>query len=185
MGLFGNRNLRRFVPDFTKPEDENWLVFVGSGGTSLEWASLKKKYNWKFPESEEEKFMRYQKEVKKVADAYYSRMQIIEGNWSVLYNLGSYDTPLAEKFEKDCITNIADYKEMQRIDKKYGQKTATNIPAFRRLAMLYEKQGRFEDAVDVCKQAYALGMDERSRMARMIKKAGRKLTLEEEKLFEK
>lgn len=185
MGLFNNRKTARFVPDFTEPEDENWLVFIGCGGTSVEWDCLKKKYNWTFPESETEKFMRYQKEVKKASDAYYSRLQIIEGNWSVLYNLGSYDTPLAEKFEKDCLSNIASYKEMLRIDRKYGQKTATNIPAFKRLAMLYEKQGRFEDAVEICKQAYSFGMDERSRMARMIKKAGRKPTQEEQSLFDK
>ena len=182
MGLFGKK---RFIPDFTKSEYENWLDFLDSGGTSVEWASLKKKYNWTFPESEEEKFMRYGKEVKKVSDAYYSKLQIIEGNWSVLYNLGTYNTPIAYKFEQDCLSNIADYKEMLRIDKKYGQKTATNIPAFRRLAMLYEKQGRYEAAIEVCKQAYAVGMDERSRMARMIKKAGRKPTQEEEKIFGK
>ena len=91
----------------------------------------------------------------------------------------------SEFFVKDCLSNIAAYKEMLRIDRKYGQKTATNIPALKRLAMLYEKQGRFEDAVNVCKQAYSLGMDERSRMARMIKKAGRKPTQEEQSLFDK
>jgi hypothetical protein len=49
--------------------------------------------------------------------------------------------------------------------------------------MLYEKQGRFEEAVEVCKHAYSLGMDERNRMARMIKKAGRKPTQAEENIF--
>jgi hypothetical protein len=51
--------------------------------------------------------------------------------------------------------------------------------------MLYEKQGRFEEAVEVCKQAYSIGMDERSRMVRMIKKAGRNPTQDEQRMIDK
>lgn len=183
MGLFGIKKRVKFVPNFKKSDYDNWLNFVAEGGTNKEWEQKKKKNNWIFPESEAEKFMRYQKEVNTVADTYYSQMQKIQEDWSTLYNLGAYTGILADKFEKACLTNIANYKEMRRIDKKYGQKTATNIPAFKRLAMLYEKQERFEDAVEVCKQAYSLGMDERNRMARMIKKAGRKPTPEEQEVF--
>ena len=185
MGLFGNKKPARFTPDFTKPDYDNWLNFIGYGGTQKEWEQLKKKNHWVFPEDETEKFMRYQKEVKKSSSAYYEQMQKIQKDWSVLYNLGSYTTPLAYKFEQDCLSNIENYKEMLRIDRKYGEKTATNIPAFKRLAMLYEKQGRFEDAVRICKQAYSFGMDERGRMAKMIKKACRQPTQEEQSILEK
>ena len=72
---------------------------------------------------------------------------------------------------------------MREIDMKYGESSPTNIPAFKRLAMLYEKQEKFEEAIDICKQACSFGMDERSRMIRMIKKAGRNPTREELKII--
>ena len=185
MGLFSRKKQVNFTPNFKKPEYDNLLDFIDRGGSSKEWERLKKQNQWAFIESETEKFMRYQKEVKKVANAYYTQMKKIQEDWSTLYNFGAYTGFLAERFEKLCLANIANYKEMLIIDQKYGQKTATNIPAFKRLAMLYEKQGRFEEAVEVCKQAYSLGMDERSRMARMIKKAGRKPTQEELSIIDK
>lgn len=183
MGLFSRKKQIKFIPNFKKPDYDNWLDFIDCGGSSKEWERLKKENKWVFPESEAEKFQRYLKEVDAVAGRYFDKMQEIEKDWSVMYNLKTYTGSIADKFEKKCLANIADYREMRRIDSKYGEKTATNIPAFRRLAMLYEKQGRFEDAVEVCKHAYSLGMDERSRMARMIKKAGRKPTQAEERIF--
>lgn len=183
MGLFSRKKQIKFVPNFKKPDYDNLLDFIDCGGSSKEWERLKKENKWVFPESEAEKYARYQKEVKVYADRYYKRMSEIQEAWSTIYNLGAYTGILADKFEKACLANIEDYREMRRIDSKYGEKTATNIPAFRRLAMLYEKQGRFEDAVEVCKHAYSLGMDERSRMARMIKKAGRKPTQAEERIL--
>ena len=183
MGLFGRKKNILFVPNFKKSDYENLMDFFGCGGTYEEWERLKKKNKWSFAESEVERHERYLKEVDAVADRYYTQLQKIQKGWSVLYNLNTYTGPLADKFEKTCLSNIENYKEMLRIDKKYGQKTATNIPAFKRLAMLYEKQGRFEEAVEVCKQAISYGMDERSRMARMIKKADRKPTTEEQSLF--
>lgn len=187
MGLFslltGRSN--KFAPDPNETEYENLLNFVSCGGTTKEWEKLKAKNGWQFRESEVEKFERYLKEVKVYSDRYYKQMQEIQNDWSVMYNTGAYTGILAINFEKKCIANIADYVTMRKIDIKYGQKTATNIPAFKRLAMLYEKQERFNDAVEVCKQAYALGMDERGRMARMIKKAGRTPSMEEEEILNK
>ena len=185
MDLFGRKKHKTFAPNFMKSDYDNWMDFLGIGGTSQEWDLLKKQNKWSFAESDEEKYERYLKEVKCVADKYYNQLPKIQEGWSVLYNLGNYTGSLADKFEKDCLSNIESYKKMVVIDKKHGQKTATNIPAFKRLAMLYEKQGRFEESVEVCKQAIAYGMDERSRMARMIKKAGRKPTSEEQSIFEK
>ena len=44
---------------------------------------------------------------------------------------------------------------------------------FRRLALLYERQGEYEKAIEICKQACLYGIDEHNRLKRMIKKAGR------------
>ena len=183
MGLFGGKK-KEFIPDFTLPEYDNWLNYLDAGGSSREWEKLKKANMWTFPEGEEEKIARYQKEVDPVARKYYDRMTQIQNDWSVIYNLGDYTCALAHKFEEDCFKNIADYKKMSAIDAKYEQKTATNIPALKRLAMLYEKQGKFEEAIEICKQACSFGMDERSRMIRMIQKAGRAPTTEEERILQ-
>ena len=77
------------------------------------------------------------------------------------------------------------YKEMRIIDLKYNEKTPVNVPAFTRLAMLYEKQGEYEKAASICKEACILGIDERSRLVRMLKKSGRTPTAEESALIEK
>ena len=184
MGLFGLFLKKiRFSPNLKKTEYDNWLDFLDCGGTTAEWERLKKANNWSFREGEIEKFIRYENEVNEVANKYFELLGKIESAWSVLYNLKEYSGNLAFQLEQDCLTDIDYYKAMWAIDRKYGHKTATNIPAFRRLAMLYEKQGKFEDAIKVCKEACKLGMDERSRMARMIKKAGRTPTAAELKIL--
>ena len=169
-----------FTPDFSKTEYDNWLEFVSCGGTTEEWEMLKRLNNWNFREDAIAVFTQYQNEVKPVSDKYYALMAKIERNWSVLYNSKNYTGRLAASFEKDCLDDIAFYKKMYEIDLKYGESSPQNVPAFRRLAMLYEKQERFEESVAVCKEALLYGMDERSRMLRMIKKAGRSPSVEEE-----
>lgn len=185
MGLFDLfKKKTTIVIDPNKTEYENWLEFIAIGGTSKEWERLKRVYNMKFAEDDSAKFQRYQKEVKKISSHYYATMEQIETEWSVLYNLKEYTGEKATAYEKACKDNIELYKKMHEIDLKYGEKTATNIPAYKRLAMLYEKQGLYEKAVVVCKEAISFGMDERSRMIRMIKKVGRTATPEELAMLE-
>lgn len=178
-----NSTRTEFVPNFELPEYDNWLNFLNSGGTTKEWESLKAKNNWKFKKSETKIFLQYQNEVKSISDKYYSLMDNIQRDWSVLYNLKDYTGKIAHKIEEECFEDIALYNKMREIDMKYGESSPTNIPAFKRLAMLYEKQEKFEEAIDICKQACSFGMDERSRMIRMIKKAGRNPTGEELKII--
>lgn len=169
-----------FTPDFGKTEYENWLEFLSRGGTTDEWKTLKRLNNWNFREDAISVYTKYQNELKPVSDKYYALMAKIERNWSVLYNSKNYTGRLAVAFEKDCLDDIAYYKKMYEIDSKYDKKSPPNVPAYRRLAMLYEKQERFEEAVTVCKEALLYGIDKRSRMLRMIKKAGRSPSAEEE-----
>lgn len=173
-----------FTPDFQKTEYDNWLSFLDSGRTSKEWESLKSQNHWKFRSDDTEIFLRYQKELKSISDKYYSGMEKLQADWSVMYNLKDYIGKRATKYEFDCKRNIHLYKQMALIEKRNGEEPSKNIPAFKRLAMLYEKQEKFEEAIIVCKEACSYGMDERSRMIRMIKKAGRAPTTEELKLLE-
>ena len=171
----------KFTPDFSKTEHDNWLDFIDKGGTSEEWNSLISANNWHFKENVYEK---YQKEVKEVADNYYYLLPLIQREWSVLYNLKNYSGHQAKEFEKMCLNGIRYYIKMREIDLKYNEKTPLNVPAFTRLAMLYEKQGEYEKAAFICKQACIFGIDERSRLIRMLKKAGRTPTAEETSLTE-
>lgn len=169
-----------FVADTSKSEYDNRIEFLERGGTLEQCDSLKAKNNWTFDISETDSYTNYLSAVRPVSNKYYSQVEKIQSDWSVLYNLKDYTGPLASKFEDDCYDNINSYIEMKTVYEKYKQTIPTNIPAFRRLAMLYEKQERFEEAVDICRKACSFGMDERSRMVRMIKKAGRTPTAEEE-----
>ena len=173
-----------FTPDFNKTDYDNWLDFISKGGTADEWEYLKKTNNWRFKESKADIFIQYENEVKYISNMYFSLLQKIQKDWSVLHNLNQYSGVRASTFEKECLKGIAYYISMREIDQKYGQSTPTNVPAFTRLAMLYEKQEKYEDSVAVCKQAISLGIDERSRMIRMIKKAGRTPTQEEMKILD-
>ena len=184
-GIIKTPKETKFTADLSKTEYDNWLDFVSEGGTTAEWETLKKQNGYKFKQSQVEKFEKYQKEVKKVSDNYYKLLPLIQREWSVLYNQKNYNGNKAKDFEKLCLNGIAYYREMRKIDLKYNEKTALNVPAFTRLAMLYEKQGEYEKAAFICKEACILGIDERSRLVRMLKKAGRTPTAEETTLIEK
>ena len=49
-----------------------------------------------------------------------------------------------ENFVKLCSENIVLYKQMATIENSYGEDSPPNAPAFKRLAMFYEKHGRYE-----------------------------------------
>ena len=181
--LFTEKATDTFKPDFTKSEYDNWLDYVSMGGTDGQWKSLKRENKWSFQKDSTEIFMEYQKEVKPVADKYYTLLEKIEKDWSTLYNLKDYTGTLSQKIEQECLDSIHWFNKMHAIDIKYSETSPKNIPAFKRLAMLYERRSDYERAIDMCKQAISLGMDERSRMLRMIKKTGRTPTADEMELI--
>lgn len=181
--LFTEKATDTFKPDFTKSEYDNWLDYVSMGGTDGQWKSLKRENKWSFQKDSTEIFMEYQKEVKPVADKYYTLLEKIEKDWSTLYNLKDYTGTLSQKIEQECLDSIHWFNKMHAIDIKYSETSPKNIPAFKRLAMLYERRSDYERAIDMCKQAISLGMDERSRMLGMIKKSGRTPTADEMELI--
>ena len=63
-----------------------------------------------------------------------------------------------------------------------------SYPSFKRLAIIYEKQGNFKKAIDICKQAIELGFYKDGtpgqmpgRLARLIKKSNQQKTQIENK----
>ncbi len=178
MGIFSklfNKNEEKlgYKVDLQKTEYENWIEFLENGGTSDEWESLKVKNSWMFKEDKAETYQKYLKEIKYSSDKYYDLLPRIQSNWSKLNQEKDYIGETAKQIEKDCIASIKYYTKMREIDEKYGENSPNNVPAITRLAMLYEKQEKFENAIQVCKNAYILGLDESSRLKRLIKKAKR------------
>lgn len=126
-----------------------------------------------------------------VSKRYYDGLQKIESQWSVLYNLKCFSGPKAEKFISLCEENIQVFFTMKQIEKRYDSEDfPPSVPAFKRLAMIYEKQKNFDAAIKVCIDAIKCsatvdgskgGMQ--GRLARLIKKAGITPTAEMEKFM--
>lgn len=123
---------------------------------------------------------------RQVVTRYYDEMNQIENSWSILYNLKDYSSSRAEKFALDCQNNIETLKLMVKIGKKYGDSIPPSIPAYKRLAMLYEKQELYEKAIAICIEALSINayLDDskggmKGRLARMIRKANRQPTSQE------
>lgn len=174
--LFKAMKQNAFTPDFNKDEYSNWIDFIGNGGTDDEWKSLVKENGWEF---KEDKFVQYQKKIKPINDKYFSQMHEIEQDWSMLFKSKVYVGENADKLEHKCKNNIDLYKKIKKIDSDYGHTSPENVPAFKRLAMLYEKQGQYEMSISVCVDALkqgAWGCGMQNRLARMIKKAKRNPT---------
>ena len=132
----------------------------------------------------------YTLQYQKIENQYYDSITKIDTLWSVLYNLKDFNGEKADKFEQICIDNINVFKKMYY---DYWVPNNTHdlncVPAYKRLAMLYEKQGRYDDAVRVCIDAIDHGAPNEygdggsgklyARLARMAKKAG---LLEDDKI---
>lgn len=126
------------------------------------------------------------KEYNKISKRYYLDMERIEQQWSVMYNLNNFDGERAHEFELLCMKNIDDFFQMTKIGSNYSDyQSPINVPAFKRLAMLYEKQGKYNEAVNVCKDAIKCGAVNdgskggmQGRLARILKKGNIPITEE-------
>ena len=121
------------------------------------------------------------KEIEIVVNKYYSGLEKIESMWSVMYNLGISSGEKADIFEQKCYENLKDLKEMLAVCQRYGYSDTMppHVPAYVRLAMLYEKQQDYEKAIDICVQAIRAGAVNDGnkgkmygRLARLVKKSG-------------
>lgn len=117
----------------------------------------------------------------KCSTTYFSGLEEIESMWSVMYNLKIVNGEKADIFEAKCKNNLTDLHKMLNANKQYGYDSAMppHVPAYVRLAMLYEKQERYKEAIDVCVEAIKAGAINDGnkgkmygRLARLIKKSG-------------
>lgn len=117
----------------------------------------------------------------KLANKYYDHMDKIQKKWSVLYNLRAFQNDMAIEFEQSCKENIQEWVEYKSYCEKKGfltEMAVHYVPAYVRLSMLYERQGRLLEAIQICVEAIQNGAynDHNSssmygRLARLIKKS--------------
>lgn len=82
-----------------------------------------------------------------------SRANIII-RWKALND--NYADGKAKKYENLCQKNISQYYSWIKEEKKSKNfQLPTQVDAFKYLAMLYEKQGKFKEAIAVCDEAIA------------------------------
>lgn len=187
MGLLSKlfaKNVFSFQPDFSKTEYDNWLEYLSQGGTTEKWKILKKENKWVFSPDPVEKHMKHEKEFRPVFKKYYDLMNKIESQWSIVYRSKDYTCKLACEIEKECYETIKLFEKLREIDLKYGETPMSGSKVFKRLAILYERQKKYEKAITVCKLACNLGIDETNRMKTMLSKAGRNASEEETYLMD-
>lgn len=123
--------------------------------------------------------IRYQK----LSDQYYRDLTKIDTQWSVLYNLKDFNGNNAKLYERLCLKSINTFKRIyEEFCIPYNTIEFTCIPAYKRLAMLYEKQKKYDKATYVCLDAIKHGVPNEygdndggkmyARLARMAKKSG-------------
>lgn len=182
--LFTGKATDAFKPDFTKSEYDNWTEYLDMGGTTKQWKTLKKENKWKFPKDEVDKHIEYERELRPVFNKYSDLLALIKRQWSDLYKSKDYNSKLASKIEKECYEAISYYEQVQNIDRRHNQPTMNGSPVYTKLALLYERRGDYEKGIEICKMAIKVGMGEDGRMEKLIKKAGRTPTPEEQQLLE-
>lgn len=143
----------------------------------------KQKLTTKRDENGCQKSSKKQQLLRSAFEDYDLSANIVKSKWSIIYNLKCYKGERADELEDLCLQNINAYKKLYKLEEKYKINHITVIEGSKRLAMLYEKQGRYEEAISVCKEACFYGVNERNRMARMIKKANRQPTPEENEII--
>ena len=117
-----------------------------------------------------------------ISDLYFKQMESINVHWAVISNLRAYFTDEARDLELLCLQNIQLYRGLCQNWNAQGMEQPHHAPAYVRLSMLYEKQKRFEDAIEICRQAIDDGAYEDGskgkmygRLARLIRKAAEQI----------
>lgn len=131
--------------------------------------------------AETQQYIEYQNIIGPYSNKYFKGLEEIESMWSVIYNLKITSGEKADLFEEKCKQNLNDFYAWNTLSEKYDayHSSPSKIPAFVRLAMLYEKQGRYEEAINICVEAIKVGavIDGNKgkmygRLARLIRKSG-------------
>ena len=189
MGLFKNRKKHNSLALENNPsktqhnaDDTAYEAWLNSyQNHHLDFDTWKSMALGEYAEDPIEKYAQYEREMRPLWAEYYN------GDWPKLYNSKRYEGKFADMFEAACLRNIELYKKMSQAEIEHGETPPPNAPAFKRLAMLYEKQGLYEEAVLVYRDALdncAYGDKMANRLERMIKKLNREPSVDEQQLID-
>lgn len=108
---------------------------------------------------------------------YYDNLGKLEERYSIIYNMGLIEGDEVDAFIRLCEQNIIDFNLYKEACMPYKEEMPYNVPAYKRLAMIYEKQGRYREAIEICATAINNGVVDdgtkgrmRGRLARLIRK---------------
>lgn len=107
-------------------------------------------------------------------DKYFKTMETVQTNASILYNLGITDGKKMDELIKLCYQNIDEFKLACNHWKRYGETAPPSAPAYERLAIIYERQEKYDKAIKICIDAIKAGLAEdkyKKRLARLLKKS--------------
>ena len=156
------------------------IAFIALKNESTEDSSIRNE-SYDSPYHHLEDLTMYNSHVVAYANKYYQGIDDIEAMWSVMYNLQIISGEQVENFIAKCYENLSDLQNLQIQKSQYGYDTQmpSKIPAYVRLAMLYEKQGNYEKAIDICVESIKAGATHDGnkgtmygRLARLIRKSG-------------
>lgn len=127
----------------------------------------------------------------KLQTAYYAELEELERKYSIIYNQNIYTGPKVQEFLNLCYSNKAKYEALIPYWQKYNLGVPKNAPAYKRIAMIYEKQEAYGNAVQICAEAIRIGAINdgtkgkmHGRLARLIKKCNHDVDPEIKKLLD-
>lgn len=87
---------------------------------------------------------------------HYEILEKINPLYSKVHKSGDYHSKDAYKFESLCLEDISHAEEFAELCKKYNQ-PVKSYPAFKQLAIFYEKQGNPQLAIPLCEESIRVG----------------------------
>lgn len=122
----------------------------------LSYTKWKKSYNIKVVKTKQEKYMQ---KINRLNKTFSFQNNEIQRLWSIMYEAKQFNGSIAEEFEKLCKNNIKLCLQMNKIDKEYDHDPIEFSQGYRRLCMLYEKQHKYNDLIDLCNEAISNGFN--------------------------
>lgn len=133
-------------------------------------------------------YIRIEKKYSKVLDQHFKNIEKINMLYTIANNLSLPNSSEMQQVINLCLDDIALAPQIYNYCKEmaihYNQDLENhlfNYVSFQRLAIIYEKQGEYQKAIDICRQAIELGFYKDGtagqmpgRMARLMKKLNNK-----------
>lgn len=130
-------------------------------------------------------YIRIEEKYTKVLDNHFKNIEKINMLYTVANNLSLPNSPQMQQVIDLCLQDIELAPQISNYCKEMAihynddlDNHLFNYVSFHRLAIIYEKQGEYQKAIDVCRQAIELGFYKDGtagqmpgRMARLIKKS--------------